>query len=228
MFFGLCNSPASFQKMMDNIFVAEIDGGWLIVYIDDLLICANTIQELREKTCSVLSQLRKHNLYIKPEKCEWEVEEVEMLGTIVKYGEAKMSSRKIKAITDWPIPTTVHQTRGFVGLANFYRRFIRKFSEIARPLHDLTKKDAFFDWTPECQEAFEALKKCFTEEPILIMPDQAKPFQIESDASKFASGAVLTQLDENGLQHPCAFYSQSFSPTKRNYQVYERELLGII
>ncbi|CAA7260326.1 unnamed protein product [Cyclocybe aegerita] len=118
MFFGLCNSPASFQKMMDNIVVTEIDGGWLIVYMDDLLICANTIQKLQEKTRSILSQLWKHDLYIKPEKCEWEVEEVEMLGTIIKYGEAKMS-KKDQSRCQLAIPTTVHQTEDSLDLLTF-------------------------------------------------------------------------------------------------------------
>jgi transposase InsO family protein len=213
---------------MDNIFIVQIDGGWLIIYMDDMLICADTIIELRARTRVVLQLLRDNDLYIKGEKCDWEVEEVEMLGTIIRHGEAKMSPRKIKAIVEWPIPTTPRETRSFVGIANFYRNFIRFFSNIARPLHDLTKKDIIFKWTEECQQAFDTLKKRFVEEPILILPDQSKPFQIESDASKYASGAVLMQDDLNGKTHPCAFYSQSFSPAERNYHVYERELLGII
>jgi hypothetical protein len=133
-----------------------------------------------------------------------------------------------RKIEEWPVPTTVKQVQGFLGFGNFYRRFIRHFSEIAKPLNDLLKKDHKFEWTNDCQKSFEELKKRFTEEPVLIMPDQTKPFQIKSDASKYASGAVLTQLDSNGDRHPCAFISKTFSPTERNYEIYDRELLAII
>ena len=115
-----------------------------------------------------------------------------------------------------------------LGFGNFYRRFIRHFSEIAKPLNDLLKKDQKFEWTTDCQKAFEELKKCFIEEPVLTMPDHTRPFQIECDASKYASGAILTQLDSNGDRHPCAYISKTFSPAERNYKIYDRELLAII
>ena len=139
-----------------------------------------------------------------------------------------MDPGKLKGIQDWPAPTTVKQVREFLGFENFYRRFIQGFSEIARPLNKLLKKDRKFKWTTECQQAFDDLKTRFTSEPVLMMPDQTKPFQIECDASKYASGAVLTQLDSNGDRHPCAFISKMFSPTERNYKIYDWELLAII
>ena len=129
---------------------------------------------------------------------------------------------------DWPVPTTVKQTRGFLGFGNFYRRFIQGFSNLAKPLNDLLKKDKKFEWTDDCQKAFNELKKRFTEEPVLMMPDQTKPFQIETDASKYATGAVLTQLDSNGNRHPISFISKTFSLTECNYEIYDRELLVII
>ena len=99
---------------------------------------------------------------------------------------------------------------------------------MAKPLNDLLKKDQKFKWTDDCQRAFDELKKRFTEEPVLMMPDQTKPFQIETDASKYATGAVLTQLDSNGARHPILFISKTFSPAERNYEIYDRELLAII
>ena len=120
------------------------------------------------------------------------------------------------------------QVRGFLGFGNFYRRFIQHFSEIAKPLNELLKKDRTFEWTQECQRSFDELKKRFTEEPVLAMPDHTKPFQIECDASKYATGAALTQLDSNGDRHPCTFISKTFSPTERNYEIYDRELMAII
>ena len=115
-----------------------------------------------------------------------------------------------------------------MGFGNFYRKFISHYSDLARPLNDLTKKEKKFEWTTECQEVFNILKQRFTEELVLLMPDQLKPFQIESDASKVATGAVLTQLDSNGDRHPVVFMSKMFTDTERRYEIYNRELLWII
>ena len=119
----------------------------------------------------------------------------------------------------------VKQVRSF---GNFYQKFINKYSKLALPLNGLLKKDKLFDWTPECQKVFETLKQWFTGEPVLMMPDQTQPFQIEADASKYASGAVLTQTDSNGDRHPVAFLSKTFTEMERNYEIYDWELLGII
>ena len=139
-----------------------------------------------------------------------------------------MDPVKVKGLSDWPTPTTVKQVRSFLGFGNFYRRFIKKFSELAMPLNNLLKKNMEFNWTEECQKAFDLLKKWFTEEPVLMMLDQTRPFQIKSDASKYASGAVLTQTDSNGDRHPVAFMSQTFTDTEKRYEIYDWELLGII
>ena len=117
---------------------------------------------------------------------------------IIEEGKISMDQVKLSGIRDWPMPTMVKQVRSFLGFGNFYRKFISYYSDLARPMNDLTKKDKKFEWTTDCQSAFETLKKRFTEKPVLLMPDHAKPFQIESDASKVASGAVITQLDSNG------------------------------
>jgi hypothetical protein len=150
---------------------------------------------------------KENDLYLKPKKCEFEKTKIEWLGMIIEEGRISMDSGKLKGIREWPIPTTVKQVQGFLGFGNFYRRFIRHFSEIAKPMNDLLKKDQSFEWTRECQNSFKELKKRFTKEPVLAMPDHTKPFQIECDASKYASGAVLTQLDSNRDQHPCAMKS---------------------
>ncbi|HET6992229.1 MAG TPA: reverse transcriptase family protein, partial [Bacteroidia bacterium] len=228
MFFGMCNSPATFQSMMDSIFGDLIEGCIVIIYMDDIFLFAKTLQQLEDNTKKVLQRLRENDLFLKPKKCEFSKTKIEWLGMIIEEGKISMDPGKLKGISEWPSPTTVKQTRGFLGFGNFYRRFIRHFSEIAKPLNDLLKKDQKFDWTPTCQRAFDELKKRFTEEPVLMMPDHTKPFQIECDASKYASGAVLTQLDSNGDRHPCAFISKTFSPTERNYEIYDRELLAII
>jgi hypothetical protein len=179
-------------------------------------------------TKRVLQRLRENDLYLKPAKCLFCQTRIEYLGLIIEEGKMSMDPTKLSGIKDWPIPKSVKQVRSFLGFGNFYRRFIRKFSELAQPLNKLLQKDQPFTWDESAQKAFEDMKKRFTEEPVLIMPDQTKPFQMECDASKYASGAVLTQLDINGDRHPCAFISRTFSPTERNYEIYDRELLSVI
>jgi hypothetical protein len=166
--------------------------------------------------------------YLKATKCEFNKTRVEYLGMIVEEGKIAMDPLKLGGIQDWPIPNTVKQVRSFLEFGSFYRQFIHHFSELARLLNNLMKKDRKFKWTNECQNSFDTLKKGFTEKPVLMIPDHSKPFQIESNASIVATGTVLTQLDSNGNRHPCAFISKMFSPTERNYEIYDRELLGII
>ena len=228
MFFGLCNSPATFQAMMDDIFGDMINECIIIVYMDDIFLFAPDEITLTKNTKRVLSRLRENDLFLKATKCEFNKTKVEYLGMVIEEGKISMDPGKLKGIQDWPTPTTVKQIRGFLGFGNFYRRFIWRFSELAKPLNDLLKKDQKFEWTDDCQRAFDELKKRFTEEPVLMMPDQTKPFQIETDASKYATGGVLTQLDSNGDRHPISFISKTLSPAKRNYEIYDRELLAII
>ena len=227
MFFGLCNSPATFQAMMDDIFEDMISERIIIVYMDDIFIFNPDKATLTENTRKVLRWLQDNDLFLKPTKCEFYKMKVKYLGLIIEEGKISMDPGKLKGIQDWPIPTMVKQTRGFLGFGNFYRRFIQGFSNLAKPLNNLLKKDKKFEWTSDCQMAFNELKKRFTEEPVLMMPDQTKPFQIETDASKYTT-AVLTQLDSNGNWHPISFISKTFSPTEHDYEIYDRELLAII
>jgi len=228
MFFGLCNSPATFQAMMNDIFQDMMDEGWVIIYMDDILIFSDNIEDHRKRTLRVLQRLQENDLFLKTEKCAFEVSEVEYLGMIIRPGQIAMDPKKLAGISDWPVPNNVKGVRSFLGFGNFYRRFIAGYSDLARPLNDLTKKDLPWAWTPVCQEAFEKLKAKFAEAPVLQIPNLTKPFLIESDASKFASGAVIRQRDVNGEWHPCGYISQSFDQTQRNYEIYDRELLGVV
>jgi len=135
---------------------------------------------------------------------------------------------KLEGIKNWPSPTTVKQVRSFLGFGNFYRKFIGHYADIAQPLNDLLKKDLIWNWTNTCQEAFEKLKEEFQKAPVLLMPDLTKPFVIKSDASKFATRAVIQQKDMNGDWHPCGYISHSFDLTQWNYEIYDRELMGIV
>jgi Reverse transcriptase (RNA-dependent DNA polymerase)/Aspartyl protease len=138
MFFGLCNSPATFQHMMDTIFRAEISEGWLAVYMDDMLIYSPDLALHQERTKRVLQKLRDYKLSLKAEKCRFDVQEVDFLGLVIRPGETKMDPVKTKAIAEWPVPQNLKQLQSFLGFLNFYRRFIPSFSHIARPLHSLT------------------------------------------------------------------------------------------
>ena len=139
----------------------------------------------------------------------------------------KMDLIKLARIRDWPTPTTVKQVRSFLGFGNYYRRFISGMAHIARPLNDLTKKDKIWNWTLECQLAFDTLKGKFMTAPVLRMPDVNKPFILQTDASNQAIGAVIMQKDENGELHPCGYLSKALTPTQSNWQIYDRELFAI-
>ncbi|KAJ2925531.1 hypothetical protein H1R20_g11563, partial [Candolleomyces eurysporus] len=140
MFFGLCNSPATFQSMMDSIFKEEICKGLVVVYINNILIFADTLEQLRSLTLHVLQKLRSNDLFLKPEKCTFETQKIDFLGMIVKPGKLMMDPTKLKGIRDWPVPTNVKQVRSFLGFGNFYRKFIYHYSDLAGPLNDLLKK----------------------------------------------------------------------------------------
>ena len=125
-----------------------------------------------------------------------------------------MDPVKVEGIMDWPVPTKLKEAQAFMGFCNYYRRFIKDYSRIARPLFDLTKKDHEWNWTKECQDSFDQLKKLFTERPLLAMPDTTKQFRVECDASDYATGAVLSQKEEDDLYHPVAYLSKSMAPAE--------------
>ena len=139
-----------------------------------------------------------------------------------------MDAAKLAGIKEWPPPMTVKQIRSFLGFANFYQKFIGHYTDITRPLTNLTWKDIKFKWTDNCQRAMDDLKERFLEEPILNMPDTTKQFVVETDASKWATGGILKQIGNDGLMHPCRYISHTLTTAERNYQIYDRELLAVI
>ena len=165
------------------------------------------------------------DLHLKLEKCKFAMDEVKYLGMIVKPGQLAMDPVKLDS---WPTPTRVKDVRSFLGFANFYWRFIPDYSNVARPLIDLTKKNLVWNWTPSCQSSFDSLKHFFLLKPVLHLPNLSAPFAVATDTSKYASRAILLQTDPNGDWHPCSYLSQLFSPAERNYDIYDRELLAVI
>jgi hypothetical protein len=228
MRFGMTNSPATFQSLMNSVFADLIATGVIAVYMDDILIYTPTLAEHRKIVCEVLQRLQDHDLYLKQEKCEFEKQEIEYLGMIIRQGEVCMDPGKVFAVRDWPTPTTLRDVRAFIGFSNFYRRFIKDFSSIARPLHDLTKKDVLWQWHAEQQHAFDTLKEKFCQEPILKVYDPNLETRVEVDASGYATGGILSQKYPDGLWHPVAYRSSSMSKEERNYEIYDREMLGCI
>src|ERR1700761_2377603 len=228
MFFGFTNSPATFQTMMNDLFKELIDEGVVLVYMDDILIYTETLEEHRKVVKRVLQILKDNKLYLKAEKCEFEQQKVEYLGLIISPGRIEMDPVKVEGVANWPIPPNMKEVQSFLGFTNFYRQFIQDFADVARPLHDLTKKDIPWEWNTEHQAAFDNLKKAITSSPVLIFPSDDKPYRVEADSSGHASGAVLSQEGEDGKWHPVAFLSKSLSEVERNYDVHDKEMLAII
>ena len=235
MFFGLTNSPATFQAMMNEIFATELREGWVSIYMDDILVHTNSdLPKHRECVHRILDKLKQHDLYLKPEKCQFEKDQVEFLGVVLKGGTIQMDPTKIKGVADWPQPRNVRDVRAFLGFTGFYRYFIPNYSKIARPLIDLTKRATTFHWHEPQVKAFETLKTIMCRKPILRQPDYNKPFFLATDASAYGVGAVLSQEGETNprtkkpTQHPIAYYSSTFIPAERNYDIYERELLAVL
>jgi len=214
--------------MMNTILAPLIDKNLVLVYMDDILIHAADKKTLRETTKQVLELLKKHDLYLKPEKYEFERQELRYLGYIVSPNKVRMDPIKLKGISNWETPTTLRKTRQFLGFCNFYRKFIKDYAKVITPINSLVKKNSKFNWTNEAQKAFEELKKRFKKEPILMTTDPTRPFEIFTDASNHGTGAVLTQKDENGVQHPCFFYSKPFTGAEKRYHTAEQEFLAII
>ena len=213
---------------MDSTFTDMIAEGWLIIYMDNVLVAAKTLEECQEWTRQVLDRMQEEDLYLKLAKCTFNQTEVEYLGLVVKDGEVLMDPAKLKAMTDWEPPTLVKAVRSFIGFCNFYQKFIPNFSTLTQPLHNLTKKGVPFIWRKEQDDAFIKLKEVFLLAPVLKMLDTTKQFFVMTDASITTSGGVLMQKDSNGDLHPCTYHSATFSPAEQNYDIYDRERLTVI
>ena len=192
--FGLTNAPAVFMELMNRIFIQYLDR-FVVVFIDDILIYSKTREEHEEHLRLVLTVLREQKLYAKFSKCEFWIPEVAFLGHVVSAEGVTVDPAKIEAVMSWQPPKTVKEIRSFLGLAGYYRRFVRGFSSIARPLTQLTRKGVRFVWTPECQAAFEKLKESLTTAPVLAAPDGLEGFVVYTDASQSGLGCVLQQGD---------------------------------
>ena len=224
--FGLCNAPATFQRLMNIVFATEINR-FILVYLDDILIFSESIEEHWEHLRTALERLRKARLYGRIHKCDFLKTRVDYLGYEVSERGVHASPEKVKAVVNWPRPQSVHDVRSFLGLASYYRRFIHGFSQIAGPLTELTRSKAKWHWDDAQENSFLALKISLATAPVLRLPDFDHQFVVTTDASDVAIGAILQQDVGMGLQ-PIAFASRKLQQAEIRYSAYERELLGIV
>jgi hypothetical protein len=226
MTFGLNNAPATYQRCIDVILMG-LKGIDCSVYLDDIVCFSATMEEHAQKLEAIFKRLEEANFKIQPGKCVFATDTVEYLGHICTPFGIRPDPKKVKAIEQYPVPKTVRDVRAFIGLAGYYRRHVRNFAEIARPLTSLTKKDVPFEWTTEHQQAFDKLKEILSTEPLLMYPDFFQPFIVACDASTRAVGAVLSQL-RNGEERPIAYCSRRLNSAESKYSVTELELLAFI
>jgi len=204
MFFGLTNSPATFQTMMNDIFIELIDDNVVIVYIDDILVFTETLDHHMEVVKKVLQILANNKLYLKAEKCEFEKEKIEYLGLIISQGKIEIDPVKVERVSKWPEPENVKDVQSFLGFVDFYRRFIEDLANIAKPLHELTKKGTVWRWGLRHQEAFDQLKFKVTSSPILIFLDAINSIKLKQIALIMLLGLFYLRKDqmENGILWP--------------------------
>ena len=235
MFFGMSNSPPTFQGFMDDIYYAtiakhEARGTFIRIYMDDIGVATKvpSLQAHIDAVSDVLQVAQEHSLYFKPEKCLFHVPSMEYLGLILERTQTRMDPVKVAGVREWPTPTTIKGVRSFLGFCNYYRAFVQNFSELALPLNALTKKGVEFTWTTREQEAFDALKQQITSSPTLAHPNMEEQFELEVDASGSAMGAVLLQRQPDGTKKPINFMSKTFNQAQRNYDIFDREFLAML
>jgi transposase InsO family protein len=235
--FGMKNAPSVFQREMQRVFRVRLGKG-VFVFIDDILLYTKTVEEHEELVRWVLKRLCDEGYYANPDKCEFFQKEVSFLGHVINEKGLSVQQHKVKAVAGWPVPTTVKEVRGFLGLTNYYRKFVPNYAKIAVPLTEMTKQPKNskthqnqtrkFEWGKEQQQAFEELKSCLMSAPVLAHPDPSRQYILNTDASGFAVGGVLSQQQADGSRRPVAYFSHKMTPTERNYTVPQQELLAIV
>lgn len=199
-----------------------------MAFIDDILVYLETIEEHRTHVRKILCSFQDAGLYLQPEKCQFHVQETKSLGLIISLKGIAMDPAKVSTVKEWASPKTVKEVQAFLGLANFYGRFIKDYSRVMNPLTAVTKKGIKLAWNAEEESAYFLLKKAFTSAPVLTHFDSRRTIIIEKDTSDYVSAGVMSQQDEEGILHPVAFFSKKHSPTECNDDIYDKELLAVI
>ena len=230
--FGLTNAPATFQRLMESC-LGDLHLQYCIIYLDDIIVFSKMPDEHIKQLQSVFKKLDQAGLCLKPSKCEFFKKTVEYLGHIVSENGIETNSKKIEAIVKWPQPQTVTQMHSFLGFCNYYRKFIHRYAQIAKPLYklisgDQTKtKQAKLFWDEKCEQASKALKDICSHTPVLAYADYTKLFQVHTDASELGLGAVLYQEQDDGTTRVIAFASRSLSNSEQKYHSSKLEFLAL-
>jgi hypothetical protein len=221
MSFGLTNAPAYFMYLMNSIFMPELDK-FVVVFIDDILVYSRN-EEHAGHLHVVLQRLREHHLYAKLSKCDFWLKEIKFLGHTISQKGVAVDPDKVQEVMNWKPPTIVRQIRSFLGLAEYYRCFIPDLSRIAKPMTELLKNGAKFEWGQKFEDAFHTLRQHLTTTPVLAQPDNNKPFDVYCDASGTGLGCVL--LQDNLV---IAYASRALIPHEENYPTHDLELAAVV
>ena len=225
--FGLMNSSSAFSLVLNEV-LRGINYKYALVYIDDCLIFSQTFEEHLHHLSEVFKRFRKANLRLKPSKCMFAAKEVKFLGHIFTQDGLSVDPGKVTAVTEYPCPKNQTDVRSFIGLANYYRRFVKDFAKIARPLNDLLKKDVMFVWSESCENAFQTLKERLTMAPILAFPDFEKEFILYTDASHLAISFILGQKDDSGREKVISYGGRALRQAEKNWGISDLEGLALV
>lgn len=237
--FGLCNAPATFQRLME-VALGDLAFDVLLIYLDDIIVFSTDFESHCKRLDLVFGRLREHGLKLKPKKCFLLRTEVKFLGHVISAAGIQVDMEKVNVLEDWPTPRNVTEVRQLLGFMGYYRRFVPNFAQLARPLHALVGKTGKgglrkggpteqFVWTEECQDAFDSLRKSLMAPPVLAYPDFTLPFTLTTDGSRHGLGAVLSQK-QDGVERVVAFASRGLRKTERNdknYSAFKLELLAL-
>lgn len=227
--FGLCTAPSVFQRFINDVFQDFIMDGTALAYLDDLIIPSKTEEDGLDKLRKVLIRAEEYGLRFNWKKCQFMKKEITYLGYIINEGEIRPSKEKIAAVSRFPIPQDIKALQSFLGLTGYFRKFIRNYSLIAKPLTDLLKKGVIYDFTLACEQAFEELKSTLCQSPVLKIYDSNLETELHTDASIEGYGAVLLQRnDKDNKMHPVYFMSKKTTPAERKYHSYHLEILAIV
>ena len=230
--FGLTNALATFQHLMESC-LGEMHLNWCIIYLDDVIVFSKTPEEHLIRLKGVFQKMREAGLKLKPSKCKFFRDQIAYLGHIVSKSGIETDPKKILDIKEWPQPKTVTDVRQFLGFTNYYRKFIKQYAQVANSLNKLIsgdnakRKNKKVEWTPDCEESFQSLKKICTETPVLAYANYEKPFKLTTDASKKGLGAVLSQVGDDGKERPVAYVSRTLNKAEKNYTTHKLEFLAL-
>ena len=219
--FGLATAPGTFQCVMNFMFAGP-NRKYVLVFMDDILVFSLTLADHLEHLQSVFNILKENQLFVKESKCVFAQQSLEYLGHIISDKGVATDPANTEAMVQWPTPTNVTELRGFLGLTGYYRKFVRNYGLLAKPLTVILKKQAF-SWSTAAQQAFQHMKEAMINTPVLALPNFFKQFVVETDACDVGIGAVLMQQD-----HPIAFVSRALGPRNKDLSVYEKEYLVIL